>query len=805
MNDQFFPFIIRFMPPEDPYGRGGISLDNLLRKIPMEQSVRPQDCPYGKKCTYGNKCRFYHPDRGFGPQKSVTEKLKEQAEINIKEVASKAGRRQKQKLSRTTSLVVGDSGSSNLSHADIENQRSRVKHKLAQSVSCVESELKQSNYLDESRKKMEAAKLSAAFEKASKACSGSISNNEFLMLTAESKDAQSFDSQKRHSLRSSPVPDTCPVKHNRLTGSSSLPANTSKSSRTASPSHLTVPCPTSAKKLDDSERYISGHLELAKKLSDEGSESNFFSSPSSTRTSSPVGSGHGRSGDPRTPNSRGSLESLLDSPRSNSMTHSPLTDSIDFIPNLSVFQSQHSQYSNFLQNQSQYDLMQSGSLPFTSYDEHLTHEKNSGNILTTCPLVGGHCQDSVDIPELGVFQFSNGNEKVPYSPICETLPDSTRKHKPLSHGDTHSQHQILRKSLSTNSEAGSSVPSRPAVTNLSGHLALRPQHSAPIRDSVPPRQQNHQNMLDMSRQNSLSDPQINAGFSLFPPSQPTSAGYQMSEQDKTMLLHQQLQRQQHLNMQQQQRLQHQQIHQHHVHQQQQQTVQHHQFLHTPHHGISQQLGNSSQYQMTKHGINDANIPVMQHGGYQLNSLPPSGYPYHQPPGVFRTATQQYPTLQHQMQPFTAPFNNSQYHQQQYLQYHQQQLNRPQQQNPQASFTPAFTYSTASQHQHTHQPPLTSMPPMRSELPGNVPANHCIQQKMPPTSIPPSTSTSSTLGLAEDRAISPGSPKYEIYSHLVALFDEKLVRRVMNSHPDINKPDQLCMIILKYKQEADVHV
>lgn len=36
-------------------------------------------CPYGKKCTYGNKCKFYHPERGGGPQKSVTERLSEHA------------------------------------------------------------------------------------------------------------------------------------------------------------------------------------------------------------------------------------------------------------------------------------------------------------------------------------------------------------------------------------------------------------------------------------------------------------------------------------------------------------------------------------------------------------------------------------------------------------------------------------------------------------------------------------------------------------------------------------------------------
>lgn len=68
----------RFMPPDDPLGRSGPTLENFLRTQPRKGDP-PPPCPYGKKCTYGNKCKFYHPERGSMPHKSVTERLSEYA------------------------------------------------------------------------------------------------------------------------------------------------------------------------------------------------------------------------------------------------------------------------------------------------------------------------------------------------------------------------------------------------------------------------------------------------------------------------------------------------------------------------------------------------------------------------------------------------------------------------------------------------------------------------------------------------------------------------------------------------------
>ncbi|XP_070832440.1 probable ribonuclease ZC3H12C [Chaetodon trifascialis] len=72
----------KFMPPDDPLGRHGPSLENFLRKRPVVPEHRKQPCPYGKKCTYGHKCKFYHPERGSQPQRAVADELRASAKIS---------------------------------------------------------------------------------------------------------------------------------------------------------------------------------------------------------------------------------------------------------------------------------------------------------------------------------------------------------------------------------------------------------------------------------------------------------------------------------------------------------------------------------------------------------------------------------------------------------------------------------------------------------------------------------------------------------------------------------------------------
>ncbi|XP_070822738.1 endoribonuclease ZC3H12A [Chaetodon trifascialis] len=72
----------KFMPPDDPLGRHGPSLDNFLRKNPLPAEQKRQLCPYDKKCTYGIKCKFYHPERANQSYLSLADELREKAQIS---------------------------------------------------------------------------------------------------------------------------------------------------------------------------------------------------------------------------------------------------------------------------------------------------------------------------------------------------------------------------------------------------------------------------------------------------------------------------------------------------------------------------------------------------------------------------------------------------------------------------------------------------------------------------------------------------------------------------------------------------
>lgn len=102
----------KFVVPDDPLGRYGPRLDQLLSKSSPNSSAPP--CPYGRKCTYGNKCKFYHPERPGGLHRSVTERLRDHAEMH-------------RRISPTNSLQHGRLGATD-SYGDLSSFSGKGDH-----------------------------------------------------------------------------------------------------------------------------------------------------------------------------------------------------------------------------------------------------------------------------------------------------------------------------------------------------------------------------------------------------------------------------------------------------------------------------------------------------------------------------------------------------------------------------------------------------------------------------------------------------------------------------------------------------
>lgn len=248
----------RFMPPDDPLGRSGPTLDNFLQKEPTQPEPLPPPCPYGsKKCTYGNKCKYYHPERKNIPQKSVTEKLAEQAKQRMQEMRErKSAEEGKKKLAGKKSLQRTKSYNPNEGGGD----------QASQGVSLDNWSSVSSESAEEEKYRLYNQNLAEKLRK----------------MEQEQQQKENQSSPRKDEPQSILRRIDRGVENLRSGGASPR----GPSPRGASPvSNLSVP---GQRQYPDSEQFLSGHLLLAKKLSDEADESDKLKKMESLKENDPL-------------------------------------------------------------------------------------------------------------------------------------------------------------------------------------------------------------------------------------------------------------------------------------------------------------------------------------------------------------------------------------------------------------------------------------------------------------------------------------------------------------------------------------
>ncbi|NXQ76557.1 ZC12A Ribonuclease, partial [Quiscalus mexicanus] len=142
----------KFMPPDDPLGRHGPSLDNFLRKKPVVPEHKKQQCPYGKKCTYGIKCKFYHPERINQPQRSLADELRANARLSPTRSTSAKEEKKGKRGSQAELLCSVPTESDKSSVQKVSAERKSLAHKakpsdvVLQAKGCVSGTVSSDRY-----------------------------------------------------------------------------------------------------------------------------------------------------------------------------------------------------------------------------------------------------------------------------------------------------------------------------------------------------------------------------------------------------------------------------------------------------------------------------------------------------------------------------------------------------------------------------------------------------------------------------------------------------------------------------------
>ncbi|GFN89957.1 endoribonuclease zc3h12a [Plakobranchus ocellatus] len=780
----------RFMPPEDPLGRSGPSLDNFLRKVPEDPRPRPPDCPYGKKCTYGNKCRFYHPERGFAYQKSVIETLKERADANLQEQVSKLeqastaekekGRRPKQKLTRTKSLVPGALIPSRRGCSSLEFSAAE-KPKLAHSTSLNLSCPKTPDYLDNARKTMEQQSVEQSVFTSEDSLESRLNK---LSPSAPSESSSNASFSPESTKQTIPLLEEFMLNSSVVQGSPhvserSSPVPTKALSQQLSPSHLPLPLP------EQPEPYVSGHLAVVKKLSDEGSDTSFFSehtsnkSTSSTpRTTSPVMAAQKRS----TPHSSVinpvGEQVINHMPQSNpqlvlkAIESSNASDDMTGIPNLSIFLGQASQSSS----------LQSG--PEQSQEDCLASRSNSRNWSAESP-VQSHFVCKTDVaqtpapnlsvhPEFsGTFHGFNASANLNHSGPSNKMPGGRRA------SELDIKHMTLTPQSSLPGMARQQVFMDPKASNIPSGL---------------------------SRQNSSSDPQIHIS-ALHPMNLANGNVSNISSGGAPVALNippptnvQQWQAHNFLLGENQPR--HQRFNQGNVSQQTYENIpyQSSQYVHQEN---MLSPDNHLYFQRMQQLQQQQNIALEQRGT-ALNNFSPSTSSFNNK-GV---STHYQPSM-----PFSLGSSPNHHHEQH--QFYQQYPPMPhfytnntsgdRMSGIQQMVTPAPNrgYAGPEFQQYFSQPPPTfpsgptmqplpthASPPMFT--PGLPHAPQLTSGYQPLSyhhTLPPQLKP-------EDAPILSGDPRNELYAHLSTVFKEEVVRKVLNKNPHLHKADDIINKIME---------